>query len=231
MLEQQAIHFDTLTNSTVVVPIHVKKSSNILFKPLEEMAKVRAEAACPDDAEIDLSTWALPEETPEITNARTLLRRFAVRWWAYYQTKKALEWLEQEPRDRFDYDAVHDGIRRVQARRYFKWVRGSRILYWKLPKEWHLDFRDGICCWRLPGAVFPRGRMRNIPTETREHELLTREKIFRLWFNWYLEKGLVHLVIPRFTVPKATDIRVVWDSKSNGHNACLWAPSFILLIK
>ncbi len=70
MLELQAIHFVTSTNSIVVVPIiQVKKSSNILFKPLEERAEVRAEAACPDDAEIDLSTWALPEETPEITNA------------------------------------------------------------------------------------------------------------------------------------------------------------------
>jgi hypothetical protein len=69
MLELQAIHFGTSTNSIVVVPIiQVKKSSNILFKPLEERAEVRAEAACPDDAEIDLSTWALPEETPEITN-------------------------------------------------------------------------------------------------------------------------------------------------------------------
>jgi hypothetical protein len=228
LLEQQAAHFDQTTKASDVVPIQVKKSKDILFKPLEEMAEVRAEAACPDDAEIDLSTWALPDETPEIAQARTVLRRFAVRWWAYYQTKKALEWLAQGHRDRFDYDAVHDGIRRVQACRYFKWVRGSRILYWKLPEEWHTDFRDGIRCWKLPGAVLPRGRMRNIPTETREQELLTREKIFRLRFNWYLEKGLMHLVIPRFTVPKATDVRVVWDSRSNGHNACLWAPSFIL---
>jgi hypothetical protein len=70
--------------------------------------------------------------------------------------------------------------------------------------------------------------MHNIPTETGEQEILTREKIFRLRFNWYLEKGPLQLVIPRFTVSKATDVRVVRDSKSNGHNACLWAPSFIL---
>jgi hypothetical protein len=70
--------------------------------------------------------------------------------------------------------------------------------------------------------------MRNIPTETREQELLTRDKIFRLWFNRYLESGKMRLVIPRFTVPKADDVRVVKDSKVNGHNSCLWAPSFIL---
>jgi hypothetical protein len=70
--------------------------------------------------------------------------------------------------------------------------------------------------------------MQNIPTETREQELLTYEKILRLHFNWYLEKGHVKLVIPQFTVLKATDIRVVWDLKANGHNASLWSPSFIL---
>ena len=80
----------------------------------------------------------------------------------------------------------------------------------------------------MPGTTLPTGSMQNIPTETREQELLTREKIFRLRFNWYLEKGHVKLVIPRFTVPKATDVRVVWDSKANGHNAKLCAPSFML---
>ena len=38
----------------------------------------------------------------------------------------------------------------------------------------------------------------------------------------------MRLLIPRFSVPKADDIRVVWDSKVNKHNAALWAPSFIL---
>jgi hypothetical protein len=122
--------------------------------------------------------------------------------------------------------AVEDAIRRIKACRYFKWVRGSRIFYWWLPGEWHADFRDGVKCWQIPGTVLPQGRMRNIPTETQDH---TREKIFRLRFNLYLENGIIRLAIPRFTVPKSdTDVRVVWDSKANGHNTCLWAPSFIL---
>jgi hypothetical protein len=71
--------------------------------------------------------------------------------------------------------------------------------------------------------------MPNIKTDTREDELLTREKILRLRMCGYLESGEVKLVVPRFTVPKAgNDVRVVWDSKANGHNACLWAPSFLL---
>ena len=36
-------------------------------------------------------------------------------------------------------------------------------------------------------------------------------------------------VLPRFTVPKAgNDVRVVWNAKSNGHNAVLWADTFLL---
>ena len=131
--------------------------------------------------------------------------------------------------DKFNIEAVHDCVRRIKACRYFKWVRGSRILYWAVPEEWQKEFCDGIKAWQLPGTLLPEGRMRNIETETREHEILTREKIFRMRFNWYLERrDDIKLIIPRFTVLKAEDVRVVWDSKANGHNACLWAPSFIL---
>jgi hypothetical protein len=94
---------------------------------------------------------------------------------------------------------------------------------------WLEEFRDGVKLWQLPGTTLPQGRRANVQTETREQELLTREKILRLWLCYYLENGVVKLVVPRFTVPKAgDDVRVVWDSKVNGHNACIWAPSFLL---
>ncbi len=37
------------------------------------------------------------------------------------------------------------------------------------------------------------------------------------------------MITPRFSIVKAVvDIGVVWNSKSNGHNATLWAPGFML---
>lgn len=37
------------------------------------------------------------------------------------------------------------------------------------------------------------------------------------------------MITPRFSIVKAVvDIRVVWNSKSNGHNTTLWAPGFML---
>lgn len=207
------------------------KSVDIPFSPMEQAAEVRAEASCPDDAEIDLSVWSWPGESELSASARTVLRRFAVKWWKYYHTRTANGWLKSRAsadQVKFDTQAVKDCLFRINACKYFKWVRGSRILYWQLPEEWQSEFRDGIKIWQLPNTVLPEGRMRSIPSETREHELLARDKVFRLRYTQYLEPGVIKLVIPRFTVPKSDDVRVVWDSKANGHNSVLWAPSFIL---
>jgi hypothetical protein len=221
---------DTSTDAPVplVVPIKAGKSEDIPFSPMEQSAEVRAEAACPDDAEIDTSIWAPNDETLEQAHARAALRRLAVKWWSNYHVRLAESWLDSHKKDRANIQAVADCVRRIKACRYFKWVRGSRILFYRLPLEWQEEFRDGIKAWQIPGTILPVGRMQNIATDTREHRILTREKIFRMRFQWYLENRRVRLVIPRFTVPKADDVRVVWDSKANGHNACLWAPSFIL---
>ena len=209
-------------------PPPAEMSADIPYSPMELAAEVRAEASCADDAEIDLSTWALPGESKKMAAARMKLRNFAVLWWKDFKCRQAASWLRKHGDSNVDEPVIDKAMSRIKACRYFKWVRGSQIFYWLLPKEWQADFRDGIKIWQLPNKTLKQGRITNIPADTREHEILTREKIFKMWFNWYLEKGSVRLVIPRFTVPKANDVRVVWDSKANGHNAVLWAASFIL---
>jgi len=59
---------------------------------MEVKASTRVGAAQADDAEVDLSAWALPEETIEQANARIVLWRVAVRWWARNIAKEALTW-------------------------------------------------------------------------------------------------------------------------------------------
>jgi hypothetical protein len=228
-LLQSGIVTDSVS-SPCVVTNQAGMSSDVPFSALEEAAEVRAAAACPDDAEVDVSVWAADDETLEQSQARSVLRRFAVKWWIKFKCKQADHWLAtlDPTTSKQDHLAVTDCKKRLVHTRYFSWPRGSRIMYWLLPEEWHDDFRDGIKIWQLPNTDLPEGRMQNIPAETREDELKSREKVFRLWFAWFLEKGPVKLIIPRFPVPKATDIRVVWDSKANGHNAVLWAPSFML---
>lgn len=55
------------------------KSKDIPFSTLELAAEVRAEAACADDAEVDLSTWSYQGETVREAAARMVLRRVAVK--------------------------------------------------------------------------------------------------------------------------------------------------------
>ena len=60
--------------------------------------------------------------------------------------------------------------------------------------------------------------------------------MFKAEFRDYVEDGYVDLVQPRFPAVKVETVgviqdirvRVVWNSKSNGYNACLWAPGFML---
>ena len=70
---------------------------------------------------------------------------------------------------------------------------------------------------------------------SREAELLTRRKLFKLKFCWYLNNGPVDCIVLMFIIPKVvaddgtvTDVCCVWDCKVNGHNATLWVPGFML---
>ena len=207
-------------------------TKNITFTPMEDNVTTRIAASQADDAQIDLSIWALPNETPEQANAREVLRRFAARWWAYHQEKKAWEWWDANGKDPCDAAAIHDCIRRCKATNYWQWPRGSRIHFWKFSSEFRDDMRDGVPFFHLGKA--PTGMVHNLPAPSREAEVEARKKVFSLKFQWYLERGHVSLVVPRFSVVKimidgiVVEIRVVWDSKSNGHNLTLWAPSFML---
>ncbi len=107
------------------------------------------------------------------------------------------------------------------------------MFFWKFPKEWRNDFRDGVPFWKLTEP--PKGYMYNMKAPSHEAELATRLKIFKLKFNYYLDRDVVNLLIPRFIVPKVVaddgtilDVRCVWDCKINGHNETLYAPSFML---
>lgn len=211
------------------------KTSDVPFNPMEEATETRVKAAQADDAEVDLSQWPYPNETPRIAWARNVLRRLVAKWWILHQEKLAMRWLEDMGSEATseDIDAINDCMRHVKGCTYWTWSRGSRILFYKFPPEWRNDFRDGVPFWKLTKP--PNGFMRNMKAPSREAELLTRLKIFKLKFQYYLDSAKTTLLCPRFTVPKMvaddgtiTDVRCVWDCTINGLNATLYTPGFML---
>lgn len=52
------------------------------FSIMENSVQTRVKAALPDDAPVDFSLWALPNETPVIANYRSFLQCYATKWWA-----------------------------------------------------------------------------------------------------------------------------------------------------
>ncbi len=145
--------------------------------------------------EVDLSAWALPDETAEMARARQVLRKFAVRWWKYYQRKIAMTWLSSGNRSEDDRAAVEDCLRRIDTCTYFGWPRGSRHLFYKVKDpDWAKDFRYGVQFWRLSKP--PVGNMQNAKSPSREAELLARQKVFKLLFNHYMERREAKLMTP-----------------------------------
>jgi len=216
--------------------LEVGRTRDVPFTPLEEATERRLKAAQLDDAEVDLEHWSYPGETPAEARARNVLRRLALRWWKYLQTKQARDWLARNP-GKTNTTAIDDCIRRIQGATYWAWPRGSRIFFWKFQGKgrWFEDFRDGVRYWKMEAP--PVGNLPNMPSPSREAELLARFKVFQLRFQRFIffDGKTPTTVIPRFLVPKVVaddgtilDVRCVWDCRRNGHNATLYAPGFML---
>jgi hypothetical protein len=127
-----------------VSPVGFEKSSHgqvgcttdIPFTPLEDKATTRIAAAQADDAEVDLSAWSHPGETPVEAKARETLRRFAVRWWSMNLRREAMYWWNRSGKDPQNLAAIHNCIFRAQACSYWNWHRGSRLFFWRFPPEY-----------------------------------------------------------------------------------------------
>ena len=87
--------------------------------------------------------------------------------------------------------------------------------------------RDGTPFYHV--APCPVGHAHNMPSPSRDAEIWYRKKVFQLRYRHFIQRGFTNLITPRFSIVKAVvDIHVVWNSKSNGHIATLWAPGFML---
>ncbi len=87
-------------------PRDVVLTSEIPFSPLELKEASQAGAAKADDEDIDLSIWALPNETKAQRDARVVLRRFSTHWWIHHQAKVAERHFEANPPSKEDLECM-----------------------------------------------------------------------------------------------------------------------------
>ena len=207
------------TMTELGIDMGVGRTQDVPFAALEDATEARLKAAQSDDAEVNLAHWAPPGETQKEAWARNIMRSLALRWWKYLQIKKAKDWLAVNP-GKTNAEAIADCIARIQGATYWAWPRGSRIFFWKFHHmgSWFEDFRDGVRYWKMEPP--PKGDWANIPSPSREAELLARLKVFQLRVQRFIfyDGKAPRNVIPRFLVPKVVaddgtilDARCVWD--------------------
>jgi hypothetical protein len=93
--------------------------------------------------------------------ARVVLRHFAARWWAYNLNKEAMQWWNRNGRDPQDLAAIQDCIYWARASSYWHWHRVSCLFFWRFPKEFCLQMRDGTPFYHI--APLPVGYAHNMP--------------------------------------------------------------------
>ena len=126
--------------------------------------------------------------------------------------------------------AGKDGIARAVSGDWWEWTMGSTILFWRWPKEYQKELRDGMRSW-IKVAELPSYWKRQVLPRLPEHRAKLLKKVDKVVNpkRRYVADGLVKSLTGYFAVPKGkTDIRVVYDATKCGLNAALWAPNFFL---
>ena len=141
-------------------------------------------AAQAGDAEVDLSAWSSPSEMEEEAHARVILRQFAVHF--------RREGWNCNGRDPHDRGAIEDCIFQARVSSYWHWHRGSRLFFWRFPKEFQRQMRDGIPFYHL--AAPPMGHAHSMSAPSRQAEIETRKKVFQLRYRHFIERGFTDLI-------------------------------------
>jgi len=132
--EVMSARVEPLADKKVVGPM-VGLTLEVPFASLEANADTRVTATQADDAEVDVSTLALPNETLQQARACEVLRRFAAKWWDYNLSRKAWKWWHENGKSGKDAAAIADCVRRNKACTYWEWVRWSTIHFWMFSEE------------------------------------------------------------------------------------------------
>ena len=126
-----------------------------------------------------------------------------------------------------DLKVGRDAIRRACLSSWWEWDGGSTLFFWRWPKEYRKDVRDGleVCVEGQLPEFWARQRW---PEDPEEREQL-KKKLHKPIVKEYITRGFVISLTGFFAVAKGEgDIRIVYDATKSGLNESIWAPNFVL---
>jgi hypothetical protein len=108
---------------------------------------------------------------------------------------------------------------------WWDWKVGSRLFFWRWPKEHRREARDGYVPYvqgPLPSYKRPQPAEKDIKLRNK-----VAEKLGTVRSRKYIAKGPVQSLTSYFSVPKGEqDVRIVYDASRSKLNQSLWAPNF-----
>ena len=124
-----------------------------------------------------------------------------------------------------DLVAGRDAISRCCKSTFWEWDHGSRLLFWRWPKAFRKEARDGTRVFVKSALPRYTKRQKWPRSETDRSAML--EKLQKVQRRGYVSSGHVSSLTNYFCVPKGSDdIRMVYDATKCGLNDAVWAPNF-----
>jgi hypothetical protein len=129
-----------------------------------------------------------------------------------------------------DAAAGLDILQKASAADWWNWTEGSTLIFWRWPAGFQRKCaRDGMPAW-IHGSM-PHYK-RRAKTPKADDALLLAPKFLKILQRRYVSipKQFTEIksLIDYFYVPKAKDIRPVYNGASCGINEALWSPNFWL---
>jgi len=202
-----------------------------------------AKAVKSDDAKVPTMLWDIRtglfkekdhQRMPRVMRACNLLRRKMWGRWMRNIYRSYLRYRRGELMRRGlstlpdgELDAAREALMYAAHSDWWEWHEGSSIFFWRWPKAWEEEIRDGLAPFFL-GKPPCNLKPQRVP---RDEETFTKlaEKLQKWRDKGYMGKGAVTSLINVFAVPKGDDdIRLVFDGTASGLNEILWAPWFYL---
>jgi hypothetical protein len=129
-----------------------------------------------------------------------------------------------------DFQVGSDAVRKQYGSTWWSWDVGFTLNFWRWPEgEQRTAARDGMPAY-ISGTLpqYFRGAKKPNPES---YDLLVK-KLRKMFGRGYviplLHGEFVESLVDYFFVPKANDIRPVYNGMSLGLNAAVWAPNFWL---